>query len=108
MKELFAYKYFLLLNHIANKMNNHVYLNFAELIQQENNGRIMNSQMTFFFYQADEIFSDILGNYPEWVWNELNMDEVAIIDASELEKDYYDLVVNCEEEDDRFIVFKWW
>lgn len=107
MKDNFAYKYFLLLNHIANKMNNHIYLNFAELIKQENEGKYMNSQMTFFFYQADMIFSEILGNDPEWLWDNIDMEEVAKIDASKLEDDYYELVVNWEDEDSRFLVFKW-
>lgn len=106
MKDNFAYKYFLLLNHIANKMNNHIYLNFAKLIKQEQEGRYMNSQMTFFYYQADEIFSDIIGNDPDWIWDEIDMDEIAELDEEQLQSDYEELVVNCEE-DERFIVFKW-
>lgn len=106
MKDNFAYKYFLLINHLANKMNNHIYLNFALLIYEEDNGKYMNSQMTFFFYRADELFSDILANNSEWFWDELDIEEIAKIPPSQLESDYNKLILNCEE-DNRFVVFNY-
>lgn len=81
---------------MANKMMNHAYQNFAKLIKEENEGRYMNSQMTFFYYQADEIFSEIIGNDPDWVWDELDMEEIAKIEASQLESDYEELFIRNE------------
>lgn len=88
MKNSFEYRYFLFVNYLANKMVNMTFLNFAELIKSENEGRFMNSQMTFYFYQIDEVFSELMANDPTWVFDYLEIDELAEITAEQLQDDY--------------------
>lgn len=88
MKNTFEYRYFLLCNEIANKMMNHQYQNFAELIVGEENGRIMNSQMTFYFYQIDSVLSNLLSNDEGFMWDLLDIDEVADLTPEQLQEDY--------------------
>lgn len=103
MKDNIAYKFFLLVNHLSNKVNNHVYLNFAQLILEQESGRYMNSQMTFYYYKIQQvIIEDILGNDENWIWEELDMEEVAKIDTNQLQEDYVNLIVL---EGDKFINF---
>jgi hypothetical protein len=47
-------------------MVNVTFLNFAELIKSEEEGVFMNSQMTFYFHQLDDIFSELMGNDVRW------------------------------------------
>lgn len=88
MKNTFEYRYFLLVNHLSNKMVNMIPLNFAELIKSENEGRYMNSQMTFYFYQLNESLSALMGNDPEWVFEWLDIEELAELSPQQLEDDY--------------------
>ena len=97
MKNTFEYRYFLLLNYLANKMVNVAFLNFAELIKSEGEGRFMNSQMTFYFYQLDESFSELMANDPDWVFDFIDIEELAEIPAKKLEDDYFKYCVNDEE-----------
>ncbi len=62
--------------------------NFAQLMVEENLGRFMNSQMTFYFKQIDQTLSDILGNDAEMMWEELDMDELAELSVEQIQKDY--------------------
>ena len=97
MKNTFEYRYFLFVNYMANRMVNMAFLNFAELIKSEEEGRFMNSQMTFYFYQLDEAFSELIGNDMGWVFEELPVDELAQIPAEQLEDDYIAYCVDNEE-----------
>jgi hypothetical protein len=97
MKNSFEYRYFLLVNYLANKMVNMTFLNFAELIKSENEGRFMNSQMTFYFYQIDDAFSELMMNDPSWVFDCLEIDELAEIPAEQLEDDYIQYCVDDSE-----------
>jgi hypothetical protein len=97
MKNSFEYRYFLLVNYLANKMVNMTFLNFAELIKSENEGRFMNSQMTFYFYQIDEVFSELMMNDPSWVFDSLEIDELAEITTEQLEEDYNQYCVDDSE-----------
>jgi hypothetical protein len=78
------------------------FLNFAELIKSEKEGRFMNSQMTFYFYQLDEVFSELIGNDVCWVFEELSLDELAEISTEQLEDDYISYCIDDEE----FLKFK--
>ncbi len=102
MENTFDYRYFLLINYLANKMVNVSFQNFAELIKSENEGRFMNSQMTFYFHQLDEVFSELMGNDVGWVFDDLSLDELSKISAEQLEDDYIQYCVDDEE----FIKFK--
>jgi hypothetical protein len=97
MKNSFEYRYFLFVNYLANKMVNMTFLNFAELIKSENEGRFMNSQMTFYFYQIDEVFSELMMNDPTWVFDYLEIDELAEIPAEQLQDDYNQYCVDDSE-----------
>jgi hypothetical protein len=97
MKNSFEYRYFLLVNYLANKMVNMTFLNFAELIKSENEGRFMNSQMTFYFYQIDEAFSELMFNDSGWVFDYLKIDELAEITTEQLEEDYNQYCVDDSE-----------
>ena len=102
MENNFYYRYFLFINYSANRMVNVTFLNFAELIKSEEEGRFMNSQMTFYFHQLDDIFSELMGNDVGWVFDELSLDELAEIPAEQLEDDY---IKYCIDEEG-FIKFK--
>lgn len=102
MENTYAYRYFLFINYLANNMVGMTFLNFAELIKSENEGRFMNKQMTSYFYKLDEIFSELIANDPEWVFDELDLDELALIPAEQLEDDYISYCVDNEE----FLKFK--
>lgn len=88
MENTFEYRYFLLVNHLANKMVNMIPLNFAELIKSENEGRYMNKQMTFYFFMLDESLSRLMWNEPEWVFDFLDIEELAKLSPQQLEDDY--------------------
>ena len=102
MKNDFNYRYFLFLNYLSNRTIGMVFLNFAELIKSEREGRYMNSQMTKYFFMFDEVFSDLMGNDREWIFDELDIDELAEIPAEQLKNDYITYCVDEEE----FIKFK--
>ena len=97
MENTFEYRYFLFVNYLANKMVNMVFLNFAELIKSEGEGRFMNKQMTFYFYQLDETLSELMGNYPEWVFEFIELNKLAEIPAEQLEDDYIQYCVDDAE-----------
>ena len=102
MKNTYDYRYFLFLNYLSNKTIGMVFLNFAELIKSEREGRYMNSQMTSYFFMFDAVFSDLMGNDEGWVFDELDIDELALIPAEKLEDDYFKYCVREQE----FIKFK--
>ncbi len=70
----------------------HLPQNFAQLMVEENLGRFMNSQMTFYFKQINRTLSEILGNDEEMMWEELDMDEVAELSVEQIQKDYNEYV----------------
>lgn len=88
MENTFHYRHFLMCNKMANAMMNVMPQNFAKLIVEEDMGRFMNSQMTFYFHQADRTLSDMIGNDEGFMWDELNIDEIADMTPEELEHDY--------------------
>lgn len=88
MENSYWYRYFLLCNHLANRMMCHQYQNFAELILDESKGRFMNSQMTFYFHQADVFFSELLNNNEGMMFDELSLEDLAEITPEQLLKDY--------------------
>ena len=88
MDNTYWYRYFLLCNHLANKMLGHKYQNFAKLILDEDKGRFMNSQMTVYFHQADVFFSELLNNDEGMIFDELSINELAEITPEQLQKDY--------------------
>ena len=97
MKNTFEYRYFLFVNYLANKMVNMTFLNFAELIKSEREGRFMNSQMTSFFYQLDETLSGLMWNEPEWVFDFLDIEELAELSPKQLKDDYNSYCLDDEE-----------
>lgn len=102
MKNSYEYRYFLFINYLANKTVGMIFLNFAELIKSQNEGRYMNSQMTSYFYALDEVFSELIQNDPEWIFNVLDLNELALITAEQLKDDY---ITYCVDEEG-FIKFK--
>lgn len=94
MKNTYEYRYFLFVNYLANKMMNVQFQNFAKLILDEDNGRFMNSQMTKYFYQIDETISELIQNNPMWVFDELEIEQLAEIEPSKLELDYEEFCLN--------------
>lgn len=69
-------------------MMGHLPQNHAKLMVEEDNGRFGNAQMTQYFKKADIIISNLIG-YPEgWIWDELDMDEVAELSIEQIEEDY--------------------
>lgn len=102
MKNSYEYRYFLFINYLANQMIGVEFQNFAELIKSQDQGRYMNSQMTSYFYKLDEVFSELIQNDPEWIFDFLDLDELAAISADTLEDDYISYCVDEQE----FIKFK--
>jgi len=102
MKNTYEYRYFLFINYLANQILNMKFQNFAELIKSENEGRYMNSQMTSYFHKLDEVFSELIQNDPEWVFDFLDLDELAEISPETLEDDY---IAYCVDEEE-FIKFR--
>jgi len=88
MKNTYHYRHFLICSKLANDIMGHQPQNFAQLMVEENLGRFMNSQMTFYFKQIDQTLSDILGNDAEMMWEELDMDELAELSVEQIQKDY--------------------
>jgi len=88
LNDMFAYKHFLMRNHMASNMVGHIYLNFAKLIIEQEGGRYMNSQMTSYFIRLDEIISDMTSDDSEWIWDCLDMEEIAEIRPEQLEADF--------------------
>lgn len=88
MKNTYAYRYFLFINYLANNMVGMTFLNFAELLKSEEEGRFMNRQMTSYFLKLDQIFSELIGNDPDWIFEELNLGELALIPAETLKNHY--------------------
>lgn len=89
-----AYKYFLWLNNLSNTVLGVQYQNFAKLIEEENNGRYMNSQMTKYFHALDESIADAQSNDAMWFESFFDMSELALIPASELKEDYQEMIEN--------------
>lgn len=82
------YRHFLICNTLANAMMGHLPQNHAKLMVEEDNGRFGNAQMTWYFKKADIVISNLIG-YPEgWIWDELDMDEVAELSIEQIEEDY--------------------
>lgn len=102
MENSFEYRYFLLINHLANKAVNHSYQNFAKLIKEEEEGRFMNKQMTFYFYVIDNTFSELIGNDEGWIFELLDIEKLSEIPPGILELDYKCYCVDDEE----FLKFK--
>lgn len=88
LKDLFAYRHFLIRNHMANNMVGHIYMNFAKLLIEQQDGQFMNSQMTGYFVRLDEILSELTSDYAEWIWENLDMNEIAEIDPEDLQSDF--------------------
>lgn len=85
----FHYRHFLICNKMANDIMNVRPQNFAQLIvEEEEGGRFMNSQMTCYFHSVNRTLCDLIGNYEDFVWEELDMNEVAKLTPEELEEDY--------------------
>ncbi len=103
MENTFSYRHFLICNEIANNMMGHQPQNFAELIVEEDNGRYANGQMTKYFYVADRTLCELTGNDEGFMWDDLDMDEVAKIPIEELQSDYeeyckYRMVINVNKD----------
>lgn len=88
MDNTFHYRHFLMCNRMANAMMNVQPQNFAKLIIEEDAGRFMNSQMTFYFHQADRTMCELIGNDEGFMWDELDMEEIAAMPVEELQFDY--------------------
>jgi hypothetical protein len=103
----FAYRAFLVCNTFANAMlgNGVLDQNFAKLLIDEENGATFNSQMTMYFDALDEQFSELYGNDPEWIWDFLEMEEVAEISPEQLEKDYFTYCLDTEEDGGKILNF---
>jgi hypothetical protein len=65
-----------------------VYQNFAELLIEEEAGRLANKQMTRYFDTLDAVISTLMYNNAQWVFDQLPMEELAEIPAKQLEEDY--------------------
>ena len=89
MENSYHYRHFLICNKLANRMNGHKDLNFAQLVVDEENGRFMNSQMTKYFYMADRTISELIGNDEWFMFEELDINEVAKLSVEEIEEDYF-------------------
>jgi len=88
MENSFWYRYFLVINKLSNLVLGHKFQNFALLIFEEQHGRYGNEQMTIFFTNLDQGYSDLMSNDPLIVFDELDLDELAEISVEQLEKDY--------------------
>lgn len=87
-KNTYWYKFFLMCNKMANDILNMKYQNFAKLIVEANNGRFGNEQMTRIYETIEESLSELVGNDPEFIWDELELEEIAEIPVETLEADY--------------------
>ncbi len=88
MENGFWYRYFLVCNQMANKIMGHQPQNFALLMVEEGNGRIMNSQMTCHFENVDEFFSDLMSNDSGIVFDELGLDNLAELSVEQIQEDF--------------------
>jgi len=84
-------------------MMGHLPQNHAKLMVEEDNGRFGNAQMTQYYKKADIVISRLVGNYEGWIWDNLDMEEIAELSVEQLEEDYENYcnerlsIVNCEE-----------
>ena len=60
-------------------MMGHLPQNHAKLMVEEDNGRFGNAQMTQYYKKADTVISRLIGNYEGWIWDNLDMEEIADI-----------------------------
>jgi hypothetical protein len=88
MKNEFYYRFFLICNKLANDVLGFKFQNFAKLILEENNGRYGNTQMTKYFIQAEEFLSRLIGNDEGFMWDELEMEEIAKLTPEQLQEDF--------------------
>ena len=58
-------------------MMGHLPQNHAKLMVEEDNGRFGNAQMTQYYKKADTVISRLIGNYEGWIWDNLDMEEIA-------------------------------
>lgn len=82
------YRHFLICNKLANEMNTHQPQNFAKLLLEEENGKIGNAQMTWYFKKADFIISRITDHPENYIWDVLDMEELAELSIEQIESDY--------------------
>ena len=88
MENSFWYRYFLICNQLSNKILGMQPQNFALLIVEENGGRFMNSQMTRYFYNIDEYFSELMSSNEGAVFEELDIDVLAELSVAQIEEDF--------------------
>ena len=88
MENTFHYRFFLICNELANSVQSIQPQNYADLIVREQEGQFMNSQMTIYFHNADKFLSTLIGNYDGWMWDELDMYEIAKIPYEKLREDF--------------------
>ena len=89
MKNEYFYRFFLICNKLANDtMTGLNFQNFAKLLAEEDEGRYANSQMTKYFTSIEEGLSRLIGNDEGFVWDELEIDEVAELSPEKLQEDF--------------------
>jgi len=84
-------------------MMGHLPQNHAKLMVEEDNGRFGNAQMTQYYKKADIVISRLIGCYEGWIWDNLDMEEIAELSIEQIEEDYENYceerlsIVKCEE-----------
>jgi len=84
-------------------MMGHLPQNHAKLMVEEDNGRFGNAQMTQYYKKADFVISRLVGNYEGWIWEEMDMEEIAELSIEQIEEDYENYcnerlsIIKCEE-----------
>lgn len=97
MENSFEYRIFLMCNNLANRILNLKYQNFAELIiEEQEQGRYANRQMTYIFDRCLNEIADIIANEHDFIWDVLDMKEVAKIPAETLLEDYSEYCLGNE------------
>lgn len=80
---------FLICNHLANEVQpGIVYQNFAKLMVDEEEGRVFNSQMTFYFKKLVDNITDLTCDDRDMIYSDLEIEELAELSPQEL-LDYY-------------------
>ena len=86
-------RHFLICNKMASDILGFGTMNFAEMINEENDGRFGNTQMTKHFRTINAVLCDLMCEEHDFVYSETDWDTLAKLTPAELNK-YYDEFCN--------------
>lgn len=97
MENTYWFRYFLIINDIANNILQFEPQNFAKLIVDEGNGVYANSQMTNIFYRVNESLCKVFANEEDMIFEENDINELAKLTIEQL-NEYYNKFVDSQIE----------